>query len=292
MNNATHRASLVLTSFLLSGSLLTTKASFNAAAENHESTSSVVSSEELQWGYLNPLRGDKSPAATDLWGDRTKNQATGMLVKFKEGFSSPPHIHNITYRGIVIEGLLHNDTPSTEHMWLPSLSFWTQPAGHNHITAANSKANLIYLEIDSGPYLVKPPEAEFETNEKPINVHASNLVWLDESSSALLKGDGVEIAHLWQKSDLPDTNNKLKGYLVKFAKGKEGHIFTTAKDFKSVIIKGKADYDSKNTDTRVVLEPGSFFSSKGPFSHNINANEETVLYIRANDTVSILAHSD
>lgn len=292
MNNAIHRASLLLTGILLTSSLLTTIASFTAAAENHVSTSSVVSSAELQWGYLNPLRGDKSPAATDLWGDRTKNQATGMLVKFKKDFLSPPHIHNITYRGIVIEGLLHNDTPSAEHMWLPSLSFWNQPAGHNHITAANSKANLIYLEIDSGPYLVKPPEAEFETNERPINVHASNLVWLDESSSEILKGDGVEIAHLWQKSDLPDTNNKLKGYLVKFAKGKDGHIFTTAKDFKSVIIKGKANYDSKNIDTAVVLEPGSFFSSKGPFSHNINANDETVLYIRANDTVSILAHSD
>ncbi|NDW15333.1 DUF4437 domain-containing protein [Alteromonas genovensis] len=292
MNNTTHRASLVLTSFLLAGSLLIATASFNATAENHESNSSVVSSAELQWGYLNPLRGDQSPAATDLWGDRAKNQATGMLVKFKEGFSSPPHIHNITYRGIVIEGLLHNDTPSAEHMWLPSLSFWTQPAGHNHITAANRKANLIYLEIDSGPYLVKPPEAEFDTNERPINVHASNLIWLNENDSELLKGDGVEIAHLWQKSDLPDIKGELKGYLVKFAKGKKGHIFTTAKDFKSVIIKGKANYDSKNTDTAVVLEAGSFFSSKSSFSHNINANEETVLYIRANDTVSIMAHSD
>ena len=292
MNNAIHRTSLVLTSFLLAGLLLTTMASFNATAANHDSTSSVVPSADLQWGYLNPLRGDKSPAATDLWGDRTKNQATGMLVKFKEGFSSPPHIHNITYRGIVIEGLLHNDTPSAEHMWLPSLSFWTQPAGHNHITAANSKTNLIYLEIDSGPYLVKPPEAEFDTNERPINVHASNLVWLNENDSELLKGDGVEIAHLWQKSDLPDTKGKLTGYLVRFAKGKEGHIFTTAKDFKSVIIKGKVSYDSKNTDTAVMLEPGSFFSSKGSFSHNISANDETILYIRANDTVSILAHSE
>lgn len=123
-------------------------------------------------------------------------------------------------------------------------------------------------------------------------MHASNLIWLDESSSELLNGDGVEIAHLWQKSDLPDTKDKLKGYLVKFVKGKEGHIFTTATDFKSVIIRGKVDYDSKNTDTAVTLKPGSFFSSKGPFSHNISANDETVLYIRANDTVSILAYSD
>lgn len=57
MNNAIHRTNLVLTSFLLAGLLLTTMASFNATAANHDSTSSVVPSAELQWGDLNPLRG-------------------------------------------------------------------------------------------------------------------------------------------------------------------------------------------------------------------------------------------
>lgn len=44
---------------------------------------------EVHWGFLNPLRGDKSPAAANLWGDRSKNGATGMLVRFQKGFSSP-----------------------------------------------------------------------------------------------------------------------------------------------------------------------------------------------------------
>ena len=48
---------------------------------------SVISTEDIEWGMLNPLRGDASPRAADLWGDRTKDTATGMLVKFKKGFS-------------------------------------------------------------------------------------------------------------------------------------------------------------------------------------------------------------
>lgn len=94
---------------------------------------------ELNWGYLNPLRGKNSPGAANLWGDRTKDTATGMLVRFNKGFVSPPHIHNISYRGIVIEGLMHNDDPSAEKMWMLAGSFWTQPAGENHITAANGE---------------------------------------------------------------------------------------------------------------------------------------------------------
>nr|WP_211242461.1 DUF4437 domain-containing protein [Cobetia crustatorum] len=76
-------------------------------ADDHSTltlTNEVVQHSDIDWGYLNPLRGDQSPAAGDLWGDRTKDGASGFLVKFNEGFSSPPHIHNITYRGVVIQG--------------------------------------------------------------------------------------------------------------------------------------------------------------------------------------------
>ena len=120
-----------------------------------EANFSVLAADEIQWGYLNPLRGDKSPAAADLWGDRTKQVSTGMLVKFKQGFSSPPHIHNVTYRGVVIDGLVHNDSPLAAKQWLPAGSYWSQPLGHEHITAASGENNVIFIEIDTGPYLVK-----------------------------------------------------------------------------------------------------------------------------------------
>ena len=120
-----------------------------------------------------------------------------MLVKFQKGFSSPPHIHNITYRGIVIDGLMHNDDPSAEKMWLPSGSFWTQPAGESHITAANGDDNLIYLEIDSGPYLVKPVEQAFDNGERPINMTENNLFWLNVKDATWLEAGNAQISYLW-----------------------------------------------------------------------------------------------
>jgi len=61
-------------------------------------------------------------------------------------------------------------------MWLPADSFWTQPAGENHITAADGENNLIYLEIDNGPYLVLAKEKAFDNGERPINIDERNLV--------------------------------------------------------------------------------------------------------------------
>jgi hypothetical protein len=109
---------------------------------NEITQSSIMLSKDIEWGYLNPLRGDKSPAATDLWGDRTKNTATGMLVKFNKGFASPPHIHNISYRGIVIEGLMHNDDPSEleSAVSMPAGSYFSSKGdfSHNIKTLENS----------------------------------------------------------------------------------------------------------------------------------------------------------
>lgn len=38
--------------------------------------------------------------------------AQPQLVRFKQRVESPPRIHNITYRGVVIEGRMHNDDPT------------------------------------------------------------------------------------------------------------------------------------------------------------------------------------
>lgn len=71
----------------------------------------LLLAEDLEWGDLNPARGASSPRAANLWGDRSTPGAAGFLVKFREGFSSPPHIHNVTYRALVLEGEVHNDDP-------------------------------------------------------------------------------------------------------------------------------------------------------------------------------------
>ncbi|MEM6756041.1 MAG: DUF4437 domain-containing protein, partial [Planctomycetota bacterium] len=85
---------------------------------NASGTVEVIPASEVNWTALNPARGDESPKAATLWGDRGADEATGFLVEFVDGFSSPPHIHNVTYRGVVISGLVHNDDPDAATMWM------------------------------------------------------------------------------------------------------------------------------------------------------------------------------
>jgi len=241
---------------------------------------SIIVTDNIKWGLLNPLRGDASPRAADLWGDRTKDMATGMLVKFKKGFSSPPHIHNISYRGVVIEGLMHNDDPAADRMWLPTGSFWTQPAGESHITAADGQDNLIYLEIDSGPYLVLPAEKAFDNGERPINVDERNLVWLDTKDVKWLEKSNVQITHLWGKPHLAN------GSFVKLPAGFKGTI-KNDNGLKAVVVSGKATHQWSNEETRSPLSPSSFFNSKAKGQHQINVESEVVLYINSNGRYTV-----
>ncbi|WP_017445533.1 DUF4437 domain-containing protein [Gayadomonas joobiniege] len=238
-----------------------------------DSYTKVIATKDIQWGYLNPLRGDKSPGAADLWGDRTKDTATGMLVRFKKGFESPPHIHNISYRGVVIQGLMHNDDPTAGKMWMPTGSFWTQPAGENHTTAANDQENLIYLEIDQGPYLVQPSKKAFDNGERPLNLHRDNIVWLNNSDLYDIKKDGVKAAYLWGQT------GQVGGTLIKVPSGFEGFIITDANEFRAVVIEGELTYQGKKTTQ---LAAGSYLESSGQQQHKlINSNEaEAIIYLR------------
>lgn len=243
-----------------------------------EGSSKVIAANNIEWGYLNPLRGELSPGAADLWGNRTTDSATGMLVRFNKGFESPPHIHNITYRGIVIEGMMHNDAPAATKMWMPAGSFWTQPAGEDHTTAANGENNLIYLEIDHGPYLVKPSNDAFDNGERPLNLHKDNIVWIDSSELENIHAEGVESAFLW------DSNTEMNGSMIKLPAGFKGSIDTNANEFRAVVISGAVEYQSNDTENAQNLVPGSYFESTGDFSHEITntANGETTIYIRTN----------
>jgi len=243
---------------------------FSAIGDTDKRSSAVTLPSQIIWGHLNPLRGDKSPAAANLWGDRTSNVATGMLVRFNQGFSSPPHIHNVSYRGIVIDGLLHNDEPIAKKMWMPQGSFWTQPAGGNHITAANGKTNLIYLEIDHGPYLVRPSDKQFDNNQTPINRHSNMIKWQTLTN-------GVMTSSLWQAK-----GKQIAGTMIKLAPGFSGELISSAEELKMVVIAGEVKYHSEETPEPMLLVPSSFVSSTGQFKHQITANNGVTLYIRHN----------
>jgi hypothetical protein len=252
-----------------------------------DASSQVITADEVNWGYLNPLRGKNSPGAANLWGDRTKDTATGMLVRFNKGFASPPHIHNISYRGIVIEGLMHNDDPSAEKMWMPAGSFWTQPAGENHITAANGENNLIYLEIDAGPYLVQPSDKHFDNGERPVNLHQSNLVWLNDGDLKPIQGQQAEITQLWGSHE----PGALNGTMVRLAPGYSGTIGTDASEFRGVVIQGDVAYRSSDLKAGKTLKAGSYFASSGGFEHAVSAADDgAIIYIRTNGRYELVTN--
>ncbi len=237
----------------------------------------VVLVSEVEWEQLNPARGDQSPQAGTLWGDRNGPVPTGFLAKFVDGFSSPPHIHPVTYRAVVISGNIHNDDPDAAKMWMPPCSFWTQPKGEVHITAANGETNIALVEIDKAPYLVRSFEEAFDSGERPINVDASNLIWLDPPGRPSSSGKSVKVAYLWG----PQEDGQSNGTFVKLPTGFNGQLRTQASAFRAVVISGRPQYVGDRIQT---LEPGSYFGSKGETVHQILSNEtdETVLYVRTN----------
>jgi len=257
-----------------------------------EPTSKVVLMSEVKWEQLNPARGDKSPKAGTLWGDRKGSMPTGFLVKFVDGFSSPPHIHNVSYRGVVISGLIHNDDPDAADMWMPAGSFWTQPKGEVHITAAKGSTNVAYIEIEKGPYLVLPTEKAFDSGERPVNVDESNIVWVDASNITWIdqpgmpaSANGPKVAFLWGKPQ----DDQLNGTLVKLPAGFTGKIRSHGSTFRAVVIKGQPQYQVSETDIKT-LEPGSYFSSKGKSVHQVSskAGVESIIYVRTDGKYDVI----
>lgn len=147
-----------------------------SAQPNSAAPSLVLDASELEWTALNPARGAASPMAATLWGDRAGAAPTGFLVRFVDGFRSPPHIHNVSYRGVVVGGQVHNAHPDAPDVWMPVGAFWTQPKGHNHVTAAKG-VTTAFIEIDEGPYLVRPVDQAFDSGERAVNLAPEQLTW-------------------------------------------------------------------------------------------------------------------
>jgi len=252
-------------------------------------TNKVLLRSEIVWEKLNPARGDQSPQAGTIWGDRkgvgVGSMATGFLAKFVDGFSSPPHIHNVTYRAVVIEGMVHNDDPNAENMWMPAGSFWTQPLGEPHITSAQGEQIIALVEIDKSPYLVKPTSEAFDTGERPVNIEASNIVWLDNQSTNWVDPESdAQISFL-----LENTTNDLKSLFVKLPKGYVGKLETNGTILHSVVIKGALNYQlPKNGETKV-LDVGSYFGATDRAIHTVSnsSEDETVLYVRMNGRLKV-----
>lgn len=215
-------------------------------------------------------------------GDRKGTEATGFLARFVAGFSSPPHIHNITYRAVVIKGLVHNDDANAKKMWMPAGSFWTQPVGEAHITAAKGPVNIALVEIDEGPYLVHSTDEATDNGERPINIDASNVVWLNNNKSNWIgKNSNAEISFLWE-------SKVAKGVFVKLPKGFSGNIESDGSVLHSVVITGELNYTLPQDKVIKRLDAGSYFGAKSKAIHSISANDEVIIYIRTNGNIKVI----
>lgn len=245
----------------------------------------VVPSSEVKWEKLNPARGDKSPQAGTLWGDRKGAVPTGFLAKFVDGFSSPPHIHNVSYRAVVLDGLIHNDDPNATHMWMPSGSFWTQPAGELHITAAKGNNSIALVEIDKSPYLVLPKEKAHDNGERPINIDVTNLMWTKHSDISTAKD--VKVAFLSGNVE----ENKGRSMFLKLPKAFSGTLESYGKTFRAVVIKGELEYKMPKNNEMKTLDLGSYFGSEGNTTHSLLVSQqgESILYLRTNASVKVIA---
>lgn len=260
---------------LVNGALVLAGCTTTEQAQPKENNVKITMASEVDWTHLNPKRGDLAPKAGTLWGDRNGNEPTGFLLKPPSDFESPPHIHNITYRGVVIQGIMHNDDPNAAEMWMPAGSFWTQPKGHVHITAAEGTDSLAYIEIEEGPYLVLPEEDHFDTDERPVNVDETNIVWLNPSDITWIAQPGAQVAFLWQE-------DKLNGTFIKLSAGFEGTIHSPGSTFRAVVVKGALEYEDND------LFPGSGIEAFGPTALDVETDSETVLYVRTDARYSIV----
>lgn len=258
-----------------------------AAPGANQTSLRVVSTSEAAWTHLNPARGDKAPSAATLWGDRGGTVATGFLLRPRDGFQSPPHIHNVSYRALTIRGELHNADPRSPEEWMPTGSFWTQPRGDVHITSARGDDVLAYVEIDAGPYLVRPPEEAVDTGEVPLNVHVSNLVWVDPSAPGANRDEAPQapsprarLAYLWgdPQADQPS------GVLVRLPSGAATEVLSQGPLRRAVVIEGRPRVWAPGQVQVTGTEPGTYVEIQGPghLRASCPEPEDCLLYLRAN----------
>lgn len=244
----------------------------------------VITPDQVEYQPLNPARGDASPQAGVLWGDIRQDVPSGVLLQFAEGFASPPHIHNITYRAVVIRGEVHNDDPDAENMWMGPGSFWIQPAGEVHITSARPGVGATaFLEILEGPYLVQPEDMSFDNGERPVNIVESNQVWLTSDDLTWISAAGglstkAEAAFLWGK---PETG-QLSASLIRLSAGQKASLSTVNGDLKAVMTKGELIHEVIGASEPSTVGAGGYFSSLEGINHTLEcvASDPCVIYLR------------
>jgi len=149
-------------------------------------------------------------------------------------------------------------------MWMPRGSYWTQPAGEPHVTSAKEEINTAFIEIDSGPYLVKSVNKAYDNGERPFNIHSSNITWQ--------QAENIKVAPLWASK-----NGQITGKMIQF----QNQVNLKVNEAKLVLIQGNV------TLNRQLLEPGSLIEVNGFGSLAVLCQKSMNcrLYIKSNHKV-------
>ena len=139
------------------------------------------------------------------------------------------------------------------------------------------------VEIDKGPYLVKSIEESFDNGERPVNIDASNVVWLNNKKTNWIDSKSkAEISFLWE-------NNESRGVFVKLPQGYDGTIVSDGTVLHSVIIQGDLNYTLPQSNEMKELDAGSYFGATSKAIHTItnHSTTEAIMYIRTNASIKI-----
>ena len=112
----------------------------------------VITAENIEWGLLNPLRGDASPRAAALWG--TSDTAHGSLLKLPASFRGI--LYNTgTVKAVVVSGNMQLDNNVTVVNLTPS-SFFAAGSPADLVISA-SEETVLYIHA-TGRYQVHTTE--------------------------------------------------------------------------------------------------------------------------------------
>lgn len=171
---------------------------------------------------------------------------------------------------------------------MPPGSYWTQPKGGVHITSAKGADTVAFIEIDDGPYLVRPVEAAFGSEEEIINTDVADLPWVDATSWSSTPGAAGPcgapmpcVAPLWGAAGGSDPG----AVLLKLAPGSGDEVAPTAGMFRVVTVAGRTM--TAGADGEVALDPGSLVTSGSAVALACADGAECLLYLRTEGSVEL-----
>ncbi len=235
-----------------------------------------ISPSDVKWEQLNPKRGDRSPKAGPLWGKRTGPGPAGFLLWPVDGFSSPPHIHNVDYHGVVITGTVHNADPSAAEFYMPPGSFWTQPGKGLHITACKGQC-LAYIEV-ADKFEVLPASRAQKDIAPAINLGPSKIKWIKPADIPPAAVYGVRVAYPMGKPEIGQAG----ATLLKLPAGSHGVWHQFHYTYHAVVIRGRPTHRAGGSNKTRTMDPGTYFGSKGNYSYELSCpgKDECMVYIR------------